>query len=82
MAHSSSRRCQSWFDRAKRDASKEKIAPTWPIATSLTRVLKSVRVLAADPDLPRSRSRTRICSWLQPSERALFTRLYWRSVLS
>ena len=28
MAHSSRRRCQSWFERARRDASKEKIAPT------------------------------------------------------
>src|SRR5215471_14350953 len=38
MAHNSSRRCQSWFERARREASREKIAPTWPMATSLTEV--------------------------------------------
>src|SRR5271166_4194551 len=27
MAHSSSRRCQSWFDRAKREASREEYGP-------------------------------------------------------
>src|SRR3982074_137427 len=56
MAHNSSRRCQSWFDRAKREASREKIAPTWPRATSLTRALKSSRPVIRAPDWPRSRS--------------------------
>ena len=41
-------------------ASSDKIAPIWPIATSLTKVLKSIRPLATAPDWPRSRSRTRI----------------------
>ena len=81
MAHSSRRRCQSWFDRARRDASKQKIAPTWPNATSPTRILKSPRLLTAD--WPRSPSRTRICSWFHPKASALsIAKLYWRSVLS
>src|SRR5207344_1875502 len=82
MAHNSSRRCQSWFDRASREASREKIAPTWLIATSLTRVLKSSRLVVRAPDWPRSRSRIRIRSELQPRDCALLARLYWRSVLS
>src|SRR6266849_6476468 len=82
MAHSSSRRCQSWFERARRDASKEKIAPTWLIATSPTSALKSSRWVIRAPDWPRSRSRTRIRSGLQPSCSALLFRLYCRSVLS
>src|ERR1019366_7910638 len=52
------------------------------MATSPTRVLKSVRLAAADPDWPRSPSRTGICSWLQSKAWALFIRLYWRSVIS
>src|SRR5215831_2630555 len=57
MAHSSSKRCQSLLERARRDASREKIAPTCPIATSLTRVLKSSRLVVSCPDWPRSPSR-------------------------
>src|SRR5260370_10000348 len=65
MAHNSGRRCQSWFDRASREASREKIAPTWLMATSLTSVLKSSRLVVRAPDWPRSRSRIRIRSELQ-----------------
>src|SRR6266540_1380648 len=82
MAHNSSRRCQSWLERASREASREKIAPTWPMATSLTSALKSSRLVVRAPDWPRSRSRIRICSELQPRDCALLARLYWRSVLS
>src|SRR6516165_569503 len=56
-AHSSSNRCQSLFERAKREDSSKKIAPTCPIATSLTRVLKSSRLIVSSPDCARSPSR-------------------------
>src|SRR5215475_13098276 len=56
MAHSSSNRCQSLLERARRDDSREKIAPTCPIATSLTRVLKSSRLVVSSPDWARSPS--------------------------
>src|SRR6478672_9405432 len=68
MAHSSSNRCQSLLERARRDDSREKIAPTCPIATSLTRVLKSSRLVICWPDCARSPSRIRICSGVQPSD--------------
>src|SRR6516165_1646852 len=80
-AQSSNNRCQSLFERARREDSREKIAPTCPIATSLTRVLKSSRLVVSCPNWPRSPSRIRICSGVQPSASAWFARLYWRSVL-
>ena len=49
MAQNSRRRCQSWFDRASREASREKIAPSWLMATSLTRDLKSSRLVVRAP---------------------------------
>ena len=51
-------RCQSKFDRASRETSSAKTAPTCPIETSATKVLKSSRPVICAPDLPRSRSRT------------------------
>jgi len=49
------------FARAKREDSSEKIAPTCPIATSLTRVLKTTpRVGVAGLDLPLMGVRRRI----------------------
>jgi hypothetical protein len=36
------------FERARREASSEKIAPTCPITTSLTSVLKSSRLVVAE----------------------------------
>ncbi|EON18812.1 hypothetical protein C265_15272 [Cupriavidus sp. GA3-3] len=49
-AHNSSRRCQSRFERARRETSSANTAPTCPIETSATSVLKSSRPVICAPD--------------------------------
>jgi hypothetical protein len=81
-AHSSNNRCQSRFDRASCETSSAKAAPTWPIETSATNVLKSSRLVIRAPDFPRSRSKTGTDGSLQPSSKAFCQSAYWRYVLS
>ena len=69
-------------ERAKRETSNANTAPTCPIETSATKVLKSSRPAISVPVFPRSRSSVRIWDSLQPSSRAISRSAYWRSVLS
>ena len=65
-AHTSSRRCQSTLERARRDISRPKMRPTWPRLTSVTSRSNPTRPTAVAPDLPKSSSMTTIRSLAQP----------------
>ncbi len=76
----SSRRPNSAEERARRETSSPKTAPTSPRHTRATSARKPARSAPNFPDRPRSASITSTSSRVQPSRTAWSARLYWRRV--
>ena len=77
---SSSRRDRSAEERARRETSRPKMAPTSPRHTRPTRSLYPERCSAERPDRPRSASITATAERAQPRRTASSTNPYWRAV--
>ena len=77
---SSNRRDRSAEERARRDTSSPKMAPTSPTHTRPTRSLNPGRRSAERPDRPRSASITSTCWRAQPNRTASSASAYWRAV--
>src|SRR5712692_12008811 len=77
---SSSSLDRSAEERARRETSRPKMAPTSPRHTRATTSLNPARLSAERPDNPRSASMTSMALAAQPSRAASSTRPYWRAV--
>ena len=80
IAANSINRATSAFERASREISIPKIAPTSPEQTRLTSSVNPARVTPHRPETPRSVSMTTTSWRAQPSETATSARPYWRVV--
>src|SRR5881227_3904717 len=78
----SMRRYQSPQERARRDASRLRTAPTRPRPTSAMRYWKPSRPRVEAPEWPWSWSMTWMRPWDHPNCSARRARSYWRAVLA
>ena len=70
----------SAFERASREISIPKIAPTSPEHTRRTSSVNPARATPHRPETPRSVSITSTSAWAQPRATATSARPYWRVV--